>query len=128
MIDEAAFFKEGRIFAATREASYQSLIGPAARQRQIVSRDDGNAVLDLYFNDLIDEKFLRSEVGEKTIQELPLFIGSDLRDDDDEAGVTRLFGIELSEVLGIVCDKGEIPLDDAGHQSPSRFRRSARAS
>lgn len=42
---------------------------------QLISREDGNAVIDLYFNDLIDEKVLRSEIGKKTIQELPLSRG-----------------------------------------------------
>lgn len=104
-----------------RETTARSLTGPHARQRQIVSCDDGDAVLDLYFNNLIYEKLFRSKVCEKTIQELPLFVGGNLRDNDDQPGVNRFSGIKFSEVLGIVCNKGEIPIDDVRHQAPVRF-------
>lgn len=98
------------------EASSKKDAFSAQQEKQVINQDhegeecggtgviwrcgvnDRNAVLALYFNDLIDEKFLRSEVSKKTVQELPMFVGSDLRDDDEEAS------------------------------SPGRFRRSVRAS
>lgn len=52
---------------------------------------------------------------------LSLFFRPDLRDDDDQAGVNRFFGIELPEVLSVVGDEGEILIDNEGHEVPVGF-------
>lgn len=45
-------------------------------------------------------------------------MSADLRNDDDQAGVQALSGVELPKVAGIVGHKGEVFGDDPGHQIP----------
>lgn len=86
--------------------------------RQLISIEDRLIAIDTDFDHFVDQFLAAGQLLQNEREQFPLPLWKNLRQNDDEACMELLPGIELPEVASIVSHEREIIGDDAWHQIP----------